>query len=646
MRTLGLSFLNLGYRGPLGSVSNAVTRSLSVVGSGVVAADQASYTFSGVSFGAADADRTLILAVTYRGGTLFTPTSITIGGVAATLAAESRNSASGNSTTAALYYASVPNGTSGDVVLAFAGTLNRCGIVLYRAIGVDGLVPYATDTATLAAGSGSMNGTLSFTEFGFTIGTAYAAASANQMTTSASQLTSQGFASTVTAASAAGNTTWSGATEDVDVVMEVGGTSAPQAMVVAGWRFKDDVPNPLLTEVLATGRLNQMGYSGISPSNGTDTGQNSRISCFNESGTGITALKVGFSNFYATATNEQAGANPITVRAAVEYPAGTYTSLLFSGVRDTVIAAGNLTVSDAVSVTIPDDAQYWIRTYVTVTAGQTWPRGYVISGTRGEASDTGTATSDLTTSGTPAGSGAAYGPVLVKATGFARYPSKIALASIGDSILMGAGDGNFDARGNTGWNGRASFNRVPHVNIAITGTTASDNIPANFTRRLEILRNAGITHVLCDWGNNDLAGGRTVSEIQADLLAIWNSFHNEGFKVIHATFLPRSSSTDNWTTLANQTVSNSGFTGGASSRRAQLNNWIRTLPAPLFDYVETADAVESARDSGLWKINGAWANPSYTNDGIHPNVTSTSNSQGGHYAMRDVLIPKINTWLT
>jgi hypothetical protein len=54
------------------------------------------------------------------------------------------------------------------------------------------------------------------------------------------------------------------------------------------------------------------------------------------------------------------------------------------------------------------------------------------------------------------------------------------------------------------------------------------------------------------------------------------------------------------------------------ANRVSLNTWLRTVPSPLTGVVEIADVFETARNSGLWKVNGT-ANY-YTTDGIHPSA--------------------------
>lgn len=161
-------------------------------GFGQSGAGTTSYTFPAVSFGAAEATRKMIAVVGTRKGTggNSVPTSVTIGGVAATmLAGAGADSASGN-VCASLWIASVPTGTSGDVVVNHAAAVSRCSVRLYSMI--NGLL------AALSSG----------TQIGITTGTTLTASPtipANAILIAASVVHSTG-----------GTNTWAGATESFD----------------------------------------------------------------------------------------------------------------------------------------------------------------------------------------------------------------------------------------------------------------------------------------------------------------------------------------------------------------------------------------------------------------------------------------------
>lgn len=120
------------------------------------------------------------------------------------------------------------------------------------------------------------------------------------------------------------------------------------------------------------------------------------------------------------------------------------------------------------------------------------------------------------------------------------------------------------------------------------------------------------------------------------LTGVWRTCADAGQRVHACTITPVDTS-GTFTTTAGQTA------GAHNATRAAVNDWIRagapinsttlayvpvgTVGAltagqpghPLIDWFETADTVETARNSGIWKAN-------YTEDGTHP-------SSVGHAAM-------------
>lgn len=431
--------------------------------------------------------------------------------------------------------------------------------------------------------------------------------------------------------------------------------------------------------MLMGSRYNQMGFNGYAGSDGTDTNSNSRIGSYNETGATVTKLRAYFPNWYATNTNETNGFNAITVTAAVEYPAGTITPLLFSGSASAVIPASgaSLAESDEATLTtpIPTGALYWIRTYVLVTAGQKWPQGYLIaaitSSSLSEAADFSTGV-DKTQSGTITNATASatrrgYGPAGVKATAFTGTPVTKAFAAVGDSIVMGStdlADPATTGHGNVGYFAKACATNYPVVNLGIAGTQASVNLPANFTRRQALLDKLGITHIFCDWSVNDVAAGQTAAQIAANVSSIAAGFKSAipGVKVDWPTCTPKSSSTDAFKTATNQTpfaTPTGAFTGGAASVRSQFNVLLRAGISGVDTVFEAANTIEVnslgafAQDGGLWvagmalthQTNTGATTDAATGDGLHPIVVSSSAPQyGGIYILRDAVRAVFAGW--
>lgn len=130
---------------------------------------------------------------------------------------------------------------------------------------------------------------------------------------------------------------------------------------------------------------------------------------------------------------------------------------------------------------------------------------------------------------------------------------------------------------------------------------------------------AAWTHAICSYGINDLGRSDTdpdggLAATQAALVDVWTWLEEAGLLVWQTTLSPSSDSTDGWTSIQGQRERHSA--------RPEVNNWIRDgAPIrgvragesghPLSGWIEVADSVESARNSGAWV-------PGATEDGGHP----------------------------
>lgn len=94
------------------------------------ATNSTTYTFTAASFDAPSATREIFVTIAaYQGGISRAISSVSIGGVAATLEATFVN---GATQLLGLARASVPSGTTGDVVVTFSGGVANCNIAVYR----------------------------------------------------------------------------------------------------------------------------------------------------------------------------------------------------------------------------------------------------------------------------------------------------------------------------------------------------------------------------------------------------------------------------------------------------------------------------------------------------------------------------------
>lgn len=121
-------------------------------------------TLTGVSFGAAAADRYIFLAFgTYNNGSAWN-SSVTIGGVSATLIAKQRNgTANGNSE---IWAALVPTGTTGTIVITTVANQAYFPGGVFRCTGLQSLTPVSkfegTETATESHTPTMVDGNLVF----------------------------------------------------------------------------------------------------------------------------------------------------------------------------------------------------------------------------------------------------------------------------------------------------------------------------------------------------------------------------------------------------------------------------------------------------------------------------------------------------
>lgn len=151
--------------------------------------DTNAYTFASQNLGTAASDRYIIVvAVARKGGASTTLSSVTIGGVSATIVKQVTNNVS-NTDVAGIAIAAVPTGTTGDIVVTWGASMVRCAIMAYRATGINATA-YDSDSST----SGNPSVSLDIPASGFAIGGGLTAASTT--------------------------TSWTGLTEDTDGTLE------------------------------------------------------------------------------------------------------------------------------------------------------------------------------------------------------------------------------------------------------------------------------------------------------------------------------------------------------------------------------------------------------------------------------------------
>ena len=116
------------------------------------------YTFSSRSLGEAADDRYILALVsTRKTATTGSISSITIGGVTATILSQVKNTTGSNNSTMAVAIALVPSGTTGDVVVTMDMAFLRCAIGLYRLTDIESPTPYDLVTSQALDPTNTLN---------------------------------------------------------------------------------------------------------------------------------------------------------------------------------------------------------------------------------------------------------------------------------------------------------------------------------------------------------------------------------------------------------------------------------------------------------------------------------------------------------
>ena len=205
---------------------------------------------------------------------------------------------------------------------------------------------------------------------------------------------------------------------------------------------------------------------------------------------------------------------------------------------------------------------------------------------------------DQTTAGTIttfSGAFALYGPSLITAipTDGLKHRS---YAIIGDSISAGYYDTN---AGIGGWAKRVfDTSKIPMVNLSLGGASLYRSYISGSSMWLHLGLGKSCTDAIIALGRNDLTDSRTLVQMQADFGLLVAELRGRGLRVSACTVSPGTN------------VGNTAPVTGESTR-VGFNDWLRTNPLGLEQIYDTADTLETSRNSGIWN-SGMF----YT-DGIH-----------------------------
>lgn len=363
--------------------------------------------------------------------------------------------------------------------------------------------------------------------------------------------------------------------------------------------------------------------------NATYTRAESRKS-YRLGGQAVSQLRLAYCGFFDNgAAGEATLGNDYQVQSAIELASPvTYQRGYVNGAAITTVSDGApVVLTDPIGYDMAADTDFFVRTGLTVSAANL----YLPSGSNPRGADVGWVSANSTSQvpGTgymnqPAGS-SYYDPTApYMVLGIPSAPL-VSVALMGDSFGEGQGDTVTNSSGVKGYlqRGLWSVNGhvVPSVNLSKGSEMAQNNQLTLGSRKRAAWPYA--THLLCALGRNDIGAGRTLLQIQTDLIAIWTAAkrtkgpYGKPLHVTQTLMPPSTSSTDNWATAANQTPT-SGFAAGGV--RDQLNAWIIAQAGQgLLDaYVNLNVYWEDQSNPNKWVTNGS--NNYATSDGVHPSA--------------------------
>lgn len=332
----------------------------------------------------------------------------------------------------------------------------------------------------------------------------------------------------------------------------------------------------------------------------------------------MTGLSVLFSNWYANATGgEQTPGSASTISVSIEYPVGTITRATFLGAFSGVVSDGANIISDFINISISKGAAFYVRIWHSNASGILYHQNFGANNVSGSVPNSGewvtfgATTPDLTNS--IANSNNQQTGLSFRPTAIIGITSRQTFAIFGDSRcgLGVAYDAAPNSFGLIGEIERSLGKSYATILLSVSGETASAVSGTAATKRIALAQYC--SSIVSNYGINDCAASIAAVTTIANLSTFASKLGNKPF--YQCTLSPSTSSTDSFATTVNQTTN-----ATVNPIRVAFNNLLRNGLGGVFSgHIELADQAESARDSGLWKVNGL-AN-GYTADGLHANST-------------------------
>lgn len=316
----------------------------------------------------------------------------------------------------------------------------------------------------------------------------------------------------------------------------------------------------------------------------------------------ITALQVAFPNWSNNGGFvETPSGGVLSVTASIEYPAGTFTQLTFKGATTGTVLSGQTLWSDFLTLgfTIPRLATAYLRWFASNTVKMPVGTGvaapfsgapqYVAGGDACVSNGT-----DQTMSGAVVDDGTG---VILWPAAIIGLTSRPTFAIIGDSRAAGVTD-TADATGGTGELERELIRLgYGYINVAVPGDRVVQFI-ANSSRRMALARMC--SHIIVQGSINDISAGQTAAQLLANRQTLRNLAPNRTF--FGCTIAPKSTSSDGFATVANQTVDvNNGVRQTVNAAVRAVETGYASPPIDIASFVESGGA---GAPSGKWKAPG------------------------------------------
>lgn len=299
----------------------------------------------------------------------------------------------------------------------------------------------------------------------------------------------------------------------------------------------------------------------------------------------VTKLKVAIPNWrWNTSTHieEGVGGTP-TCEASIEYPAGTFTRVQFSGADVGNLPNGSCLLSDEVALTIPKDAWFGVRIFRSgFTPGEV-PITLQRNSALGEAAAYGTSVTNMVMGGTISNTGSPqFRPCAIITNQNLKAP-----LLIGDSRCFGVGDTG-DSSGDMGELARSFGPDVGYINAGV-GSDRAQWWLNSYANRAAMAQ--WCSHVVSQIAVNDLGGGQTAANILNYVKSIRAVFSGMPF----------------YTATVPVAQPNAGAQATYNAARVSYNNLLRAGVAEFTGYFENADALEgSSYNSGVTVRDGGW----------------------------------------